>query len=237
MNTAPRGGLASCFQLSLLCSPCPGGSPASQHGEQPGVRRASAAPQVVRGMRGEDRRPLPALLHGALLAHPLPQVLLLPSPAGGHWHHLLQQRGHDSVSERLHQVRGRKEGRVGGGGGGGEEAAGFGIWRLPHRLSNGCSVFVVCLQTVRAQRGVQRLWPVDSSQRDGNEGAGKCLPPQGKSPSAHVNTLFVSRCLFDRDLLRYGGGGGQREGKTCPLSVGKERKNCALHLFLSCADT
>lgn len=69
-----------------------------QHGEQPSIRR-TAAPQVLCRMRGEDRRPLPALLHGALLAHSLPQVLLLPSPAGGHWHHLLQQRGHDSVSE------------------------------------------------------------------------------------------------------------------------------------------
>uniref|UniRef100_A0AAQ4S3C5 LIM zinc-binding domain-containing protein n=1 Tax=Gasterosteus aculeatus aculeatus TaxID=481459 RepID=A0AAQ4S3C5_GASAC len=78
-----------------------------RHGEQPGVGRR-ASPQGLCRVRGQDRRPLPALLHGALLAHALPQVLLLPSPVGGHWHHLLQQRGHDSVSERLHQVRRRR---------------------------------------------------------------------------------------------------------------------------------
>lgn len=76
------------------------------HGEQPSAR-CTVRPQVLCRMWGEDCRPLSALLHGALLAYALPQVLLLPSPAGGHRYHLLQQRGHDSLSERLHQVRAR----------------------------------------------------------------------------------------------------------------------------------
>lgn len=58
----------------------------------------------VRGMRGSDRGPLPALLHGAVLAHALPQVLLLPRSAGRVQQHLLQQRRHDPLQERLHQV-------------------------------------------------------------------------------------------------------------------------------------
>ena len=56
-------------------------------------------------MRGPDSRPLPALLHGEVLAHMLPQVLLLPGPAGRDWDHLLQQGWHDPLQKRLHQVR------------------------------------------------------------------------------------------------------------------------------------
>lgn len=81
------------------------------HGEP--RRQLAAAPGVgglplveeVRRLRGEDRRPLPALCHGQLLAQPLPQVLLLPGPAGGHRHLLLHQERHDPLQERLHQVR------------------------------------------------------------------------------------------------------------------------------------
>lgn len=75
------------------------------HGEQPGPWPLAGA-QVVCRMWREDRRPLPALLHGALLAHALPEVLLLPGPAGGPGPQLLQQRRHDPLSERLHQVSG-----------------------------------------------------------------------------------------------------------------------------------
>lgn len=81
------------------------------HGEP--RRQLAAAPgdgglplvEEVRRLRGEDRRPLPALRHGQLLAQPLPQVLLLPGPAGGHRHLLLHQERHDPLQERLHQVR------------------------------------------------------------------------------------------------------------------------------------
>lgn len=61
--------------------------------------------QVMRRVRRSDRRPLPALLHGALLAHALPQVLVLPRAAGRVQQHLLQQGRHDPLQERLHQVR------------------------------------------------------------------------------------------------------------------------------------
>lgn len=60
-----------------------------QHGEQPGSRGPASA-QVVRGMWREDFRALPAVFHGALLAHALPEVLVLPGPAGGHRPQLLQ---------------------------------------------------------------------------------------------------------------------------------------------------
>lgn len=57
----------------------------------------------------------------------------------------------------------------------------------------------LCLQTVWAQRGVQCLQPVNSSQRNGDEGTGKCLPPQGKSPALTL-LCFISRSLFDRSI-------------------------------------
>lgn len=87
------------------------------HGEP--RRQLAAAPgdgglplvEEVRRLRGEDRRPLPALRHGQLLAQPLPQVLLLPGPARGHRHLLLHQERHDPLQERLHQVR--HDGRAG----------------------------------------------------------------------------------------------------------------------------
>lgn len=60
--------------------------------------------QVVRGMWRSNCRPLPALLHGAVLAHTVPQVFLLPCSVGRVQQHLLQQRRHDSLQERLHQV-------------------------------------------------------------------------------------------------------------------------------------
>lgn len=80
------------------------------HGEP--RRQLAAAPgdgglplvEEVRRLRGEDRRPLPALRHGQLLAQPLPQVLLLPGPAGRHRHLLLHQERHDPLQKRLHQV-------------------------------------------------------------------------------------------------------------------------------------
>lgn len=93
------------FPLKLFTSGC--------YGEQQGGgscrggdgRRRRRGGQVVRRVRRSDRRPLPALLHGALLAHTLPQVLVLPRAAGRIQQHLLQQRGHDPLQERLHQVR------------------------------------------------------------------------------------------------------------------------------------
>lgn len=156
------------------------------HGEQPSAR-CTVRPQVLCRMWGEDCRPLSALLHGALLAYALPQVLLLPSPAGGHRYHLLQQRGHDSLSERLHQVRAR-----------GRRERKLLIFRCHADLTKTKSLFL-CLQTVWAQRGVQCLQPVNSSQRNGDEGTGKCLPPQGKSPALTL-LCFISRSLFDRSI-------------------------------------
>lgn len=67
----------------------------------------------------------------------------------------------------------------------------FPLFRLRSRLSTVVFFFGVCLQTVWAQRGVQRLRPVDPSQRDGDEGAGKCLPPQGKIPRPHISELCL----------------------------------------------
>lgn len=81
------------------------------------------------------------------------------------------------------------------------------------------SVFL-CSQTVWAQRGVQRLRPVDPSQRNGDEGTGKCLPPQGKSP-ALTSASFVSRCLFDRNIWDLVGRDSETE-RCVP---------CTLHLF------
>lgn len=132
-----------------------------EHGEQPGARPV-AGPQVVCRLWREDLGPLPALLHGALLARALPEVLVLPGPAGRPRPQLLQQGGHDPLPERLHQVRGRRQGGRG---------------RVPVR---GTPAFMsVSLQAVWTQRRLQRLQPVHPSQRDGDEGAGKRLPPEG----------------------------------------------------------
>lgn len=60
--------------------------------------------QVMCRMRRSNRRPLPALLHGTVLAHAVPQVLLLPRSARRVQQHLLQQRRHDPLQERLHKV-------------------------------------------------------------------------------------------------------------------------------------
>lgn len=76
-----------------------------RHGEQPGGGRSRVCVTRVRGLRRPHCRPLLALQHGALLAHALPEVLVLPGSAGRHRHHLLQQRRDDPVQERLHQVR------------------------------------------------------------------------------------------------------------------------------------
>lgn len=80
------------------------GSHSHSYGEQPGYRR-SVCVQILRGLWGSYRWPLPALLHGSLLAHALPQVLMLSGSAGWYRHHLLQQRRHDPLQNRLHQVR------------------------------------------------------------------------------------------------------------------------------------
>lgn len=71
-------------------------------------RRRGCSRQVVRRMRRSNCRPLPALLHGAILAHAMPQVLLLPRSARRVQQHLLQQRRHDPLQERLHQVSPRQ---------------------------------------------------------------------------------------------------------------------------------
>lgn len=81
---------------------------------------------------------------------------------------------------------------------GGEEAAAFRFFFFLEAVQTEQSV-LLCLQTVRAQRGVQRLRPVDPSQRNGDEGAGKCLPPQGKSPDL-TSVRLISHCLFDRNI-------------------------------------
>lgn len=60
--------------------------------------------QVMCGMRRSNRRPLSAVLHGAVLAHAMPQVLVLPRSARRVQQHLLQQRRHDPLQEWLHQV-------------------------------------------------------------------------------------------------------------------------------------
>uniref|UniRef100_A0A674MVV1 Si:dkey-90l8.3 n=1 Tax=Takifugu rubripes TaxID=31033 RepID=A0A674MVV1_TAKRU len=72
--------------------------------------RPLAGPPFLCGLWRQDLGPLPALLHGALLARALPEVLLLPGPAGRPGPQLLQQGRHDPVSERLPQVGG---GRLG----------------------------------------------------------------------------------------------------------------------------
>ncbi|KAL4597530.1 hypothetical protein GN956_G25953 [Arapaima gigas] len=59
--------------------------------------------EAVRGLRGQDRRPLPPLRHGQLLAQPVPQVLLLPGAARRDRHVLLHQERHDPLQKRLHQ--------------------------------------------------------------------------------------------------------------------------------------
>lgn len=66
------------------------------HSGSDGQRRDTSG-QVVRRMRRSNLRPLLAVLHGALLAHALPQVLLLPSSAGRVQQHLLQQRRDDPL--------------------------------------------------------------------------------------------------------------------------------------------
>lgn len=55
--------------------------------------------QVMCRMWRSNRRPLPALLHGTVLAHAVPQVLLLPCSARRVQQHLLQQRRHDPLQE------------------------------------------------------------------------------------------------------------------------------------------
>lgn len=55
-------------------------------------------------MRGQNRRPFPPLHHGQLLAQPMPQVLLLPGPAGRNRHVVLHKKRHDPLQKRLHQI-------------------------------------------------------------------------------------------------------------------------------------
>lgn len=97
---------------SAVLSPLPLALSLGCYGEQQGGgacsgsdgRRRGGRGEVVRRMRRSNRRPLPALLHGAVLAHTMPEVLLLPCSAGRVQQHLLQQRRHDPLQERLHQV-------------------------------------------------------------------------------------------------------------------------------------
>lgn len=93
------------FYLQLFSSGCDGEQQGGGSCRGGDGRRRRRGGQVVRRLRRSYRRPLPALLHGALLAHALPQVLMLPRTAGRVQQHLLQQRRHDPLQERLHQVR------------------------------------------------------------------------------------------------------------------------------------
>lgn len=68
------------------------------------VRRLAAV-ETLRRLRRENRRPLPAVRHGRLLAQSLPQVLVLPGAAGRDRHVVLHQERHDPLPERLHQVQ------------------------------------------------------------------------------------------------------------------------------------
>lgn len=61
--------------------------------------------EAVCRLRGQNRRPLPPLHHGQLLAQPMPQVLLLPGPAGRNRHVVLHKKRDDPLQKRLHQVR------------------------------------------------------------------------------------------------------------------------------------
>lgn len=71
-----------------------------------GGHRFSVLEAVCR-LRGQNRRPFPPLHHGQLLAQPMPQVFLLPGPAGRNRHVLLHKKRHDPVQKRLHEVRKR----------------------------------------------------------------------------------------------------------------------------------
>lgn len=64
----------------------------------------------------------------------------------------------------------------------GKASAGLGFLWLHSQICVVVSLLVF-LQTVWTQWGMQLLWAVDPSQRNGDEGTGKCLPPQGKSPA------------------------------------------------------
>lgn len=75
--------------------------------QQPATSGGDGLPvlEAMRGLRGQNRRPLPPLHHGQLLAQPLPQVFLLPGPAGRNRHVVLHEKRHDPLQKRLHQVR------------------------------------------------------------------------------------------------------------------------------------
>lgn len=53
--------------------------------------------EAVRRLRGQNCGPFPPLHHGQLLAQPMPQVLLLPGPAGWDRHIVLHKKWHDPL--------------------------------------------------------------------------------------------------------------------------------------------
>lgn len=60
--------------------------------------------QVLRRVRGQDHGQVPAARARPLLAQRVPQVLVLPGHAGGHWIVVFHEGRDDPLQKRLHQV-------------------------------------------------------------------------------------------------------------------------------------
>lgn len=92
----------TCTTSGLLTSSLPcvffrdNGESRRQQPATTGGHRFSVLEAVCR-LRGQNRRPFPPLHHGQLLAQPMPQVLLLPGPAGRNRHVVLHKKRHDPL--------------------------------------------------------------------------------------------------------------------------------------------